>query len=108
MSYITHIQNNRTKKIERVLSFGKFKGYTIKEAYHFQHDRGKSGYLEWCLHNIKGFKEELNFEEYNIASSDHYVPSSIYASDYSGYNTGWLDASDGALTCGFACEADMF
>lgn len=42
-------------------------GHTIKEVYDYNTSRNKNGYLEWCLANIDGFKDELNETELEIA-----------------------------------------
>lgn len=107
MAYIKHVWNKRKQKIERVLSFGKYKGFTIKEIYSEERNHNNSGYLRWCLHKVKGFKEELTSEEYDIAQKDYSIPRCVYTNDHEGPGA-WLDASDGSLYCGFACEADMF
>lgn len=61
MKYLKlEISDNPFEEPKRVLTFGKFKGYTIKEVYDYNTSRNKNGYLEWCLANTKsGMKEAL-------------------------------------------------
>ena len=64
MKYLKlEISDNPFDEPKRVLTFGKFKGHTIKEVYDYNTSRKKNGYLEWCLANIDGFKDELNETE---------------------------------------------
>lgn len=111
-SHITHVLDIKTQKVKRVLSFGKFKGFTIAEVSRYEKSIAKFGYLDWCLKEIEGFKEELTPEEYDIAKMDwhhhkYYSSSLRVRGDGEGIGA-WLDSSDGALACGFASDADMF
>lgn len=86
------------KEPRRVLNFGKYRGKTLKDAIEDERIHGKSGYFEWCLANVKGFKEECNDEEYSFALSDIHVPKCIFSNDEpQGY--GWLAAEDCDLLC---------
>lgn len=99
MSCITlSISSNPFNSPSRVLNFGKYKGFTVGEALAHERTYGKSGYLQQCLANVKGFKEELNEEELKIAQSDYYVPKiGGNGGDYQGY--GWLAPEDCDLLC---------
>ena len=99
MKYIKlEISDNPFDEPKRVLTFGKFKGYTIKEVYDHNTSVNKNGYLEWCMNKLDGFTEELNDYEFKIAKLDYkryYVSGD--GGDYQGY--GWLAAEDCDLLC---------
>ena len=56
MKYLKlEISDNPFDEPKRVLTFGKFKGYTIKEVYDHNTSVNKNGYLEWCMNKLDGF-----------------------------------------------------
>lgn len=92
------ISSNPFNKPRRVLNFGKYRGFTINGVISHEKTYGKSGYLQWCLANVKGFKEELNDDELKISQSDKYVPKiGGNCGEYEGY--GWLAPEDCDLLC---------
>lgn len=65
MKYLKlEIGNDLFDEPKRVLTFGKFKGHTIKEVY-----------------DIDGFKDELNETELEISESDYFRGVSSYGRD---------------------------
>lgn len=106
MSYITlEISDNPFVTPNRVLNFGKYKGWTVRGVHNRQ-----PGYLAWCRNTFGNpFIRELNDAEQSIVLSDHapvYTHDYYEKSRYSGYSGGiWGDA---ALWCGTWCEADTF
>ena len=100
MKYLKlEISDNPFDEPKRVLTFGKFKGHTIKEVYDYNTSRNKNGYLEWCLDNIDGFKDELNEAELEIAESDYFRGVSNYGRDDWESPSCWFGAEDGYICC---------
>lgn len=100
MKYLKlEISDNPFEEPKRVLTFGKFKGYTIKEVYDYNTSRNKNGYLEWCLANIDGFKDELNETELEITESDYFRGVSDYGRDDWESPSLWFGPEDEYICC---------
>lgn len=104
MSYIAlEISDSPFDEPKRVLSFGKYKGWTVASVH-----REQPGYLQWCYHELgEPFKKGLNSEEFRIVLSDYALVclEPDYPEKKGRYNGTW---GDGALWCGTCCEADTF
>ena len=100
MKYLKlEISDNPFETPKRVLTFGRFKGYTIQEVYDYNTLRGKNGYLEWCLANIDGFKDELNETELEIAESDYFRHTINCDRDDWESPSLWFGPEDGYICC---------